>query len=926
MAFQAPWGPPPSGRPSGTVTFLFSDIEGSTPRWERDRAAMQEAVRRHDAVMNDVIADHFGYTFKTVGDEFCAAFARPEDAIAAAATAQERLAQEDFSKVDGLRVRMAAHTGTADERSGDYFGPTLNRVARLLAIGHGGQVLVSGATADLLRGVLPSRISLTDLGHHRLRDLASPEHVFQVSAPGLAGPFPPLQSLDTLPNNLPVQLKSFVGREREVTEIAQLVQRQRLVTVVGSAGVGKTRTALQVAANMLGRFADGVWVVELAPLTSGDYIPSALAQALGLTTGGGDDFLEAVVRNLKNKEALLVFDNCEHLVEPAGKVMSALLRGCPRLRVLVATRQGVGIEGEETYRLPSLETPAQNVGAQLSANHAIESAAIRLFVERTLAVDKTFCLTDDNASTIADVCRRLDGIPLAIELAAARVRILSPRQLRERLDQRFSLLIGGSRDALPRQQTLRALIDWSYDLLDDRERALFRRVSIFLNGFTLEGAAAIASSDHRNDFEVLDELASLVDKSLVLTEPQAGAMRYQLLETTREYAIEKLVEANEREPMVRRHLHYLRDRFTALWEEREKTGRATELVTSLRGELEDVRAALDRAITSSDVALGAELLVNTSVAWQTLGLEAEAMTRCDAYLAELPEEEYRLRSRLSTAVPVLLLNAGHHARALERAQQAVVQARASGDASLTANALCEYALAAAILHRTDDAEAALNEAEATAVILRNAPLEVRAMCYQFRGQLDEAALAQEQLRRYHGSLGNVRREQSAALNLAEIEHARGRTQRAIAIVQEVLPAARLGDDKILLVSLLINLAGYTAALDDASAAVAAAREAIDVLGDADHTYAAIAAEHLALGLALLGDTRRAAKLMGYSDATLNAREFQRGFTEATTHGRLNALLEGKLAKEELTHLRAEGAALPPDLAIALAGDEKPASG
>ena len=339
---KKPGGGAKVSAPSGTVTFLFSDIEGSTIRWDRNRAAMQDAVRRHDALMRAAIAHHDGCVFKTVGDAFCAAFARPEDAVAAVLDAQRALGAKDFSAVDGLRVRAAVHTGTADERDGDYFGPALNRVARLLAIGHGGQVLLSSACTELVQGDLPPQAGLRDLGEHRLKDLARPEHVYQLVAPDLIADFPPLRSLQVFQNNLPLRLSTFVGREAEIADITTLIEKHRLVTLVGSGGVGKTRLSLQVAANLLDGCEAGVWFVELAPLTSGDYIPSAIAQALGLTLASEGEPMENLVRALEVKQALLVFDNCEHLVEPAARAISAILHGAPRVKVLASSRQAVG--------------------------------------------------------------------------------------------------------------------------------------------------------------------------------------------------------------------------------------------------------------------------------------------------------------------------------------------------------------------------------------------------------------------------------------------------------------------------------------------------------------------------------------------------------------------------------------------------------
>jgi predicted ATPase len=633
--------------------------------------------------------------------------------------------------------------------------------------------------------------------------------------------------------------------------------------------------------------------------------------------------VENLVRSLKGKHALLVFDNCEHMVEPAARVISAVLRGCPQVHLLASSRQGLGIEGEETYRVPSLEIPPEDTADHLSAADAIRSAAIALFVDRAVAVDKRFTITDENAPVVADICRRLDGIPLAIELAASRVRILSPHQLRERLDERFRVLTGGSRDVLPRQQTLRALIDWSHDLLDERERTLFRRLAIFVDGFTLEGAVAVGSGADLDELDLFDVLASLVDKSLVLAEPHGDALRYRLLESTRAYASEKLEDAGESDLVAGRHLRYLRDRFAELWARREQTARQADLIAAQQTELEDVRSALDGALARSEVIDGGELLANISGSWDAIGLEAEGMARCEAYLAALPAGESRLRALLEYALSFLLRESGHKVRALELATQAVEHARASGDGSLLARVLCEYATTAVSLYRLEDAERAVIEAEAiplTSANLRIRLLERRANLSHFHGDLETAARMYEQARKEHRSLGNPSGEQIAALNLAEVEHMRGETQRAIAIVRETLSAARSGYDKGTLAVLLHNLAGYLAVVDDLPGAVAAAREAIGIRAARapDHAYIAIAIEHLALVFALRGDRARAATLEGYADAALQRHGFEREFTETTTHDRLTALLREGLTPDELAGLSAEGAALTPEAAIALA--------
>ncbi len=906
--------------PSGTLTFVFTDIEGSTQRWEREPAAMRTAVRRHDDLLHAAIVEHDGYVFKTIGDAFCAAFARPGEALAAALTLQRALAAEDFVAVEGLRVRAAVHTGTADERDGDYFGPTLNRTARLLAIGNGGQVLISGVTAALVQTELPPEASLRDLGEHRLRDLARPENVYQLVAPGLAVEFPPLRSLDARRNNLPLQLKSFVGRQREIAEIAALIDKHRLVTLVGPGGVGKTRTSLQVAANLLDVSGDGVWFIELAPLSSGEYVPTTIADAVGLTLPAEGDPLSNLANALKGKKALLVFDNCEHIVEAAARVIGTILRVCPNVKILASSRQSLDIDGEDVYRMPSLEMPREG-DDRLRPAEAMESAAVALFVDRARAVDNRFALTDDNAPIVADICRRLDGIPLAIELAAARAQVLSPKQLRERLNERFRLLTGGSRDALPRQQTLRAAIDWSHDLLDEAERALFRRLGIFVNGFTLEGAVAAGGGE---EADVLDLLASLVSKSLVLAEPDRDSQRYRFLESTRVYALEKLAGANERELVAGLHLRYLRDRFAVLWERREQTGGQTDLAAAVQTELEDVRSALDGAPERSDTVAGGELLSNVDVAWAALGLYAEGIARIERYLTALPGDESQLLAQLSAALSFLMAEAGQKMRAVEAARVAVERARASGDAAILARALVYRSRLATKVGSFEEAAEALAEAETMGMspYRRLVLLEARAALAFFSGDREASVPVFERLRKAYRSLGNPRLEIVSAMNLAEVEFALGRTQRAIAIVNEIIPVARSSGDPGMVTYALYNLAGYLIAADDLNGAVAAARETIEIRlkREPDHPEIPVVLEHLALVIMLRGDAARAAVLEGYVDAAFERVDFEREVTEAMTHDRLMALLDESLAADERARLMADGAALALEAAVALALD------
>ncbi|MBV9440453.1 MAG: adenylate/guanylate cyclase domain-containing protein [Candidatus Eremiobacteraeota bacterium] len=915
------------------MTFLFSDIEGSTQRWERDRAAMQEAVRRHDALMRSAIDARDGHVFKTVGDAFCAVFARAEDAVAAALDAQRALGSGHFSAVDGLRVRMALHTGTADERDGDYFGPAVNRVARLLAIGHGGQVLVSGLTSDLVQGDLPPQSTLRDLGAHRLKDLARPEQVYQLLAPDLPDAFPALRSLDALPNNLPPQPTSFVGREKEVAEITAMIAPQRVVTLVGSGGVGKTRTSLQVGANLLDGSGDGVWFVELAPLADPALLPTTIASALGLTLPGTGDPLEALVRTLRPKRCLLILDNCEHLVGAAAAAAAAIVRGCPQVAILASSRQSLGVASEQTYRMPSLALPTEAHAERLTAADATRYSAVALFDERARVADKRFALTDETAPIVADICRLLDGIALAIELAAARVTILKPRELRARLDQRFRVLTRGSRDALPRQQTLRALIDWSFELLDERERRLFRRLGIFVNGFTLEGATAVAGDETLDEFEVFDLLASLVDKSLVVADLEADATRYRLLESTRAYAQEKLAEAGERESTAERHLRYLRDLFVRVGEAFEQTPREADLL-ALAVELDDARAALGWAATNGHAELGGELYAATRL-WGYLGLAREAIAIGERYATLLeggnPALLSLVLSRLAFAAQLL----GQYSLEQAASERAVSLARTSGDASVIAWALTNIVSSLARNGRLSEAEDALLEAdrlEKLSPFMQRVSTERRGFLARAKGDLDEAARQYERARAMHRALAN---DAAATLvALAEIEHQRGRTQTAIAHAQDAIASASRPYHRFL-PWLRCNLAGYSLAAGDLAGARDAGRAALETWRktEPDGVHAAIAIEHLALATAIgddrhhtaqaadhrdaaRDDLRCAARLEGYADARLRAAGFEREFTEQTTYDRLSALLRAHFAAPELEALLAEGAAWTGDDAIA----------
>lgn len=563
-AAARPWlpdilGPYPRRMPAAAVanaqvTFMFTDIEASTRTWEDRPTAMPLALARHDELLHTAVKEAGGTVFKHTGDGVCAVFADPAAAVGAATAAQVALRAEAWPDAMRLRVRMAVHAGNAQHRDGDYFGPALNRVARLLATAHGGQVVLSLVTAELVRGDLHAGSNLLDLGEHRLADLSRPERVFQLVHPDLDAAFPPLRSLATRRHNLPVASSSFVGREHELAAVADLLRSSRLVTLVGVGGVGKTRLALHVAADLLEEHSDGTFLVDLAPLTDPELLASAVSQAVGLVEPaelrGTDEFLAALCEQLAGRSILLVLDNCEHLVDAAAHLGDAVLARCPDVSILATSREALAIGGEIVWRVPPLGTPAETEGRPVGD-------AVTLFCERAQAVDGSFALTGDNGPAVARICRRLDGIPLAMELAAARIGVLTPDQVADRLEDSLALLRAGPRTAAARQQTLRATLDWSYDLLPVSEQLLLQRLAVFAGNFDLEAVegvtadgAAIRGSD------TLDLLARLVDKSLVVVHGGRGTARYRLLETVRQYATEKLTEAGAGEELRRRHRDY----------------------------------------------------------------------------------------------------------------------------------------------------------------------------------------------------------------------------------------------------------------------------------------------------------------------------------------------------------------------------------
>lgn len=542
-------------RPTGTVTFLFTDIEGSTRLLAQLGDQYAQMLAAHRSVLRQAFQKYGGYEVGTEGDSLFYAFSRANDGLSAAVAGQRSMAAHSWPAGVPVRVRMGIHTGEPLVAVEGYIGLDVHRAARICAAGHGGQILVSHATRELAREEHPHEIGLRDLGEHRLKDFDEPQHLFQVVVPDLPERFPPLQTL-TIPSNLPAQRTSFIGRERELADILRLASETRLVTLTGPGGTGKTRLALQAAATVLDRYPDGVWWVDLAPLSDPTLIPQTIATALDLhrLNQFSSDLASSLVEYLGTKSMLVILDNCEHLLRECAETVDRFLTRCPHLSVLTTSREALGIDGESLYAVPPLSLPEP--GRVAWPEHLATCEAIILFVERARAADKRFEIDNRNAPAVVQICVRLDGIPLAIEMAAARVRVLSVEDIASRLDDRFRLLAGGSRTALPRHQTLRATLDWSFELLSLEEQLLFRRMAVFSGGATLGAIEAVCCGGKVDQPHVLELLTHLVEKSLVIRQDQDGKSRFRLLETIREYARGKLLEALEFDSVAMQHLAY----------------------------------------------------------------------------------------------------------------------------------------------------------------------------------------------------------------------------------------------------------------------------------------------------------------------------------------------------------------------------------
>ena len=681
-------------RPSGTVSFLFSDIEGSTRLWERAPEAMASALKRHDELLRSAIEGSGGYVFKTAGDSFCAAFSTAKEAVQAASDAQRAIAVQSWPTKAILRVRMALHTGECEERDGDYFGPVLNRLARLESVAHGGQVVLTRATTDVVRDQLPVGVGLRALGTHRLKDLGRPEEVFQLEIEGLEADFPSLSSLDNpeFLHNLPEQASSFVGRDDELVTLCGLCGDARIVTLTGPGGVGKTRLALQVAVELLDGSGHGVWFVDLAPIEDETVVALTVANALGVREERGRPVADSLVDFLRDRDVLVVLDNCEHVIDAIATLAEQIIKNCGQVALLATSREPLGLAGEHVYRVPSLSLPAIGEG---DPDRLSESEAVRLFVVRTNQHKPGFLLDVDNASMVGRLCHRLDGIPLAIELATARLRSMSLSDLEERLDQRFRILTGGFRTALPRQRTLQALVDWSYDLLSDSEQIVLCCLSVFAGGFELDAAEAVATRANVAQSEILDIVAALVDKSMIQLDEISGgsaSFRYRLLETIRDYASAKLAERGEADATSVRESH--RDYYLVLAEMAEPHFDGPSQIGWLdrvEREHDNLRAALLYCLSDPDPGPGLRLGTALASFWHYRGYGVEGAVRLGAHL-DRAREATLLPGRALIGAGLLLAVTGDYGAAIDCGNEALAIARNAGDDRLVAEALKVFAV------------------------------------------------------------------------------------------------------------------------------------------------------------------------------------------------------------------------------------------
>ena len=658
-------------KPTGHITFLFTDIEGSTRLAQEFPETLPSALERHHNIMHKVIESNNGFVFEIIGDAFCCAFEKSEDAIKAAVQAQINLANEKWDDVK-IKIRIGIHSGNVEWNGEGYIGYiTLARTARVMSSAYGEQIIISNDAYELCIHKLgfgneSSMISFRNLGERRLKDLRQPIRLYQVLFQGLREDFPPLKTLDARPNNLPVQLTNFIGREKEMKAIGDLLKQTHILTLTGTGGSGKTRLALQIAANMIDDFEHGVWLIELASLSDISLLPQTITKAFGIQEQPMQKVEDTLIDFLKKKEMLIIFDNCEHLIDAAAHLTEKMLSNIPKLKIIATSREALRCSGEQTHNVSTLETPEPR--NELSLDNLLQYESIRLFVERASSVNEAFKLTDENVRTLSQICFQLDGIPLAIELAAARIKAVSIEQIFERLNDRFTLLTGGKRTSLPRQKTLRAAIDWSYDLLSEEERILWGRLSVFSGGWTLDAAEVICSNEKLHKNEILDLLTDLTEKSIVIFDTINS--RYRLLETIRQYGHEKLTERNEFELISEKHLSY----FSELAQTEDAKLKGHNIAESLKvldKESTNISKALDWPGENSLNIEKAKLASVMGYYWIIRGQISEGLSRLESVLQCTTKTQADFYYKLVSAAGILYRFKCEYKKAIESFEESL---------------------------------------------------------------------------------------------------------------------------------------------------------------------------------------------------------------------------------------------------------------
>jgi len=865
---------------TGTVTFLFTDIEGSARLWEDEPERMRLALARHDAISRAAVESHRGLVVKSTGDGIHAAFDDALDALGAVVDLQQALADPTTNGVL-LRVRCGLHAGIVERRDNDFFGTAVNRAARIMAAAHGGQVLLSQAVATLVNDRLIPGIALRDLGVVRLRDLTSAARVYQLLHPQLRADFPALRTLEATPNNLPQQLTSFIGRKRELTEAENLLGRTRLLTLVGVGGIGKTRLSLQLAASVMDQYSDGVWLVELAALADSRDVPLAVASVLGVTEVPGHPLAETLYRFAKDRKMLLILDNCEHLLHACAELAKHLLQAGPDVRVLASSREPMHLAGETSYLVPALTIPKSDPSIALADLEQFEAA--NLFIDRARSAQPAFEWTPQNVVAVANICRRLDGIPLALELAAARVRVLSVEKIAAHLNNRFNLLTRGDTTALPRQQTLRAMIDWSFELLTEHERALLRRLAVFAGGWTLEAAEAVGAGGNLSKTDVLGLLANLVDKSLVALE--AEGERYRLLETVRQYAQQKLDESVEADQTRRRHLDF----FLALAEQA-----SSRLVGPDQG------------------------------AWLArLDLEAENILASHAE-CDRAEDGGELGLRLVFSIKLYLIYRGLLALLLRLAIEALARPGAQGRTPARCRALHAAGQVELFMGRYGEAHQYLEESLSIAKQIEDKEraamvLEELGVVCTGQGNLAEAREYLEEALNLALHLRNKRALASALNALAQLDRMEYRLDAAERLYERVLALARELEDQEPIAIGLLNLAMVSIGRGSRDRALETLAEALTIAAAIGSKRAGQSGLEVSAGLlASSGEWERAAILFGAAEAQMAHTGLRRDPADEVFLAPLIAKTRGALGEPAFAAAKVAGRALAYDVALAQA--------